>query len=109
MIDFHSHFLPDMDDGSDSIETSLAMLHESWRQGVRLMFATPHFYAEEDDPENFLARRSEAYARVREAIEARQDSEIPDILLGAEIYLRKSSSRSASHSSGSGSSGGLGT
>lgn len=86
MIDFHSHFLPDMDDGSDSIETSLAMLHESWRQGVRLMFATPHFYAEEDDPESFLARRSEAYARVREAIEARQDSEIPDILLGAEIY-----------------------
>ena len=85
MIDFHSHFLPDVDDGSDSVETSLGMLHESWRQGVRLMFATPHFYADEDDPESFLARRSEAYAQLREAIEVRQELEIPDMLLGAEI------------------------
>ncbi len=85
MIDFHSHFLPDVDDGSDSVETSLAMLHESWRQGVRLMFATPHFYADEDDPESFLARRSEACAQLREAIEVRQELEIPDVLLGAEI------------------------
>jgi len=87
MIDFHSHFLPDVDDGSDSVQTSLAMLHESWRQGVRLMFATPHFYADEDDPESFLLRRSEAYMQLREAIEERQDTEIPDMLLGAEILF----------------------
>lgn len=87
MIDFHSHFLPEVDDGSDSVETSLAILHESWRQGVRLMFATPHFYADEDDPESFLDRRSHAYSRLREAIEARPDPEIPDILLGAEILF----------------------
>lgn len=28
MIDFHCHILPKMDDGSDSINTSLAMLRE---------------------------------------------------------------------------------
>ena len=34
MTDFHSHLLPGIDDGSDSVETSLAML-ELWReQGI---------------------------------------------------------------------------
>ena len=64
MIDFHSHFLPQIDDGSDSIETSLAMLRESWEQGVDLIFATPHFYADEVDPEYFLRRRNHAYERL---------------------------------------------
>ena len=48
MIDFHSHILPCMDDGADSIETSLAMLRESKRQGVDLICSTSHFYADED-------------------------------------------------------------
>jgi len=84
MIDFHSHFLPAIDDGSDSIETSLAMLRESQRQGVELMFATPHFYADMDDPESFLQRRNEAHALLREAMEA-DGGDFPEIRLGAEI------------------------
>lgn len=84
MIDFHSHFLPEIDDGSDSVETSLAMLRESYRQGVRLIFATPHFYADEDNPEDFLRNRNEAFARVKEAI-AEDGGSFPDMMLGAEI------------------------
>ncbi|MCC8048646.1 MAG: hypothetical protein LIO52_06065, partial [Oscillospiraceae bacterium] len=34
MIDFHSHILPKMDDGSRSVEESLELLCESARQGV---------------------------------------------------------------------------
>ena len=83
MVDFHSHFLPEMDDGSDSVETSLAMLRESFRQGVDLICATPHFYADEEDPKSFLRRRSEAYSRLRAAM---GDGEgFPRILLGAEV------------------------
>ena len=84
MIDIHSHFLPAIDDGSDSVRTSLAMLRESRRQNVDLIVATPHFYADEDDPESFLARRNEAYARLQAAMASVQDS-FPRILLGAEI------------------------
>ena len=70
MIDFHSHVLPGIDDGSDSVETSLRML-DMWRaQKIDCICATPHFYADEDDPESFLSRRSQAYSRLREAIEA---------------------------------------
>ncbi len=86
MIDFHSHFLPGIDDGSDCVETSLAMLRECQRQGVDVMFATPHFYADEDDPETFLHNRSRAYAELREAME--EDGGVfPEIYLGAEIYF----------------------
>ena len=60
MIDFHSHMLPDMDDGAQNVDEGLAMLRESRRQGVELVCATPHFYADEEDPASFLRRRGEA-------------------------------------------------
>ena len=83
MIDFHSHILPDMDDGADCAETSLAMLEESKRQGVELICATSHFYADEEDPQSFLARRSEAYSRLLAAME--DPLAYPKIFLGAEV------------------------
>ncbi len=83
MVDFHSHILPGMDDGADCVETSLDMLRESRRQGVELICATSHFYADEEDPQSFLARRSEAYARLLAAME--NPLAYPKILLGAEV------------------------
>ena len=64
MTDIHSHILPGMDDGSRSTEESLAMLAASAAQGVRAIAATPHFYAMENSPEEFLARRAAAVARL---------------------------------------------
>ena len=79
MIDFHSHFLPNMDDGSRSLEESCAMLRESARQGVTVMVATPHFYPAREALEAFLRRRSEAFERIE------ADDGFPKILLGAEV------------------------
>jgi Capsular polysaccharide biosynthesis protein len=42
MIDIHSHILPGVDDGSDSMETSLEMLSMAAESGVKVIFATPH-------------------------------------------------------------------
>ena len=83
MIDFHSHILPEMDDGSESVEMSLAMLRESRRQGVDLICCTSHFYADEEDPASFLRRRAAAFARLTAAMENPED--YPQILLGAEV------------------------
>lgn len=81
--DFHSHILPGMDDGSDSAETSLEMLCESARQGVRTMVATPHFYPEKESPDSFLTRRERAVARL---LEGGYDKEVhPRVCLGAEV------------------------
>lgn len=61
MIDFHCHILPKMDDGSDSINTSLAMLREEHTQGVNRVVLTPHFYCEEESIEAFLQRRKRLF------------------------------------------------
>ena len=45
MIDFHTHILPHMDDGSSSIEESLAMLQAEGKAGIERVVFTPHFYA----------------------------------------------------------------
>ena len=82
MTDFHAHLLPGMDDGSDGIETSLAML-EAWReQGIGRVCATPHFYAERTTPERFLRRRAAA----GEALLAAMGGDAgPKLLFGAEV------------------------
>ena len=81
MIDIHSHILPGMDDGSSSLEESLSMARESARQGVRLLAATPHFYATQEDPNSFLWRREKSLALLESAW---QDS-FPTLLVGAEV------------------------
>ena len=83
MIDFHAHILPDLDDGSDSVETSLAMLRESGRQGVKMICATPHFYAQEDDPASFLERRASAWEALKAVLDV--SDAYPEIRLGAEV------------------------
>lgn len=83
MIDFHSHILPEVDDGSSSVEMSLAMLEAEAGQGIDCVVVTPHFYAYQDMPEDFLARRENAQKKLSSAMEGRKD--LPRILLGAEV------------------------
>ena len=84
MIDFHSHILPNMDDGSDCVETSLAILRASFQQGVDAMVATSHFYADDDFPQRFLERRREAFQILQDAM-LLQPEVFPNIVLGAEV------------------------
>ena len=65
-VDFHSHILPGIDDGSKSVEESLAMLRMAGEQGIECVVATPHFYPRYDSPKKFLARRAEAEAQLRD-------------------------------------------
>lgn len=90
MIDFHSHILPQIDDGSRSIEESLAILHMLKEQGVATVVATPHFYPSEDHPDAFLARRANAWERLKEHL----TSDMPSIRLGAEVAYYEGVSRS---------------
>lgn len=85
IADFHSHVLPGIDDGSASVEESLAMLRMEAAQGIRQVVATPHFYPMHDSPERFLARRSRAEAMLREHMA--QESGLPEIIVGAEVYF----------------------
>ena len=81
MIDFHSHVLPKMDDGSRSCAESAAMLRESYAQGIDILAATSHFYANENSPEEFLRRRARSWERLSEVL----TDDMPAIRLGAEV------------------------
>lgn len=43
MIDIHSHLVPGVDDGSQSIEESLALLKQAKEDGITELVTTPHF------------------------------------------------------------------
>ncbi len=44
MIDLHCHILPAVDDGSDSLDTSLQMARMAVADGIETMACTPHIY-----------------------------------------------------------------
>lgn len=84
MIDFHCHILPGVDDGAADVKMSLAMLRQSFLQGVDLMVSTCHFYANEEYPQTFLDRRNRAFRELNEAM-LLSTKVYPRITLGAEV------------------------
>ncbi len=79
MTDIHMHIIPQVDDGSFSMDMSKSMTVMAYLQGVRAIFATPHGGA-------FLSRGElvrEAYESLKEEI-----SHLPwkmDLFLGSEV------------------------
>ena len=91
MIDWHNHILPSMDDGSRDVAESIAMLEMHASQGVSTVIATPHFYANDESVESFLARREASYNKLKD----RLPEDAPEILLGAEVKYYPGISRLA--------------
>lgn len=81
VIDFHSHFLPCIDDGSKSVKMSLDMLRIMKEQNINTVVATPHFYADENRIDDFLNNRENAYSSIKAEIEKIGIN----IKLGAEV------------------------
>lgn len=92
MVDFHSHILPGIDDGSSSVEESIAMLHMEAEQRITHVIATPHFYAQHDTLERFLERRARSESVLRK--EAAGYGGLPEITVGAEVYFYRGISES---------------
>lgn len=81
-IDIHNHILPQLDDGSKSMEQTLEMLRIAYMDGIRTIIATPHY--REGYYTNSVSVLEEQIAKVTKAM----NSIVPDmeILLGTEIY-----------------------
>ena len=94
IIDFHSHILPGIDDGSRDLDTSMAMLEQIREQQTDILIATPHFYAMQDRIETFLQHRQQAYDAFCKAIAGCGWTDYPQILTGSEVAFFNGISRS---------------
>lgn len=81
MIDWHSHILPALDDGSRNTQESLALIKALECQGINTIVATPHFYANDGTVSEFLEKRQASH----EALKEKLDQNHPRVLLGAEV------------------------
>jgi protein-tyrosine phosphatase len=83
MVDIHAHIIPDVDDGAESLEDSIAMLRKSAASGVETIVATPHLL-----PGSYMVsadRRDEILLKLKKSV---VEFNIPiDILPGRECYL----------------------
>ncbi|MEE1043303.1 MAG: CpsB/CapC family capsule biosynthesis tyrosine phosphatase, partial [Clostridia bacterium] len=83
MIDIHTHVLPCIDDGSNSIDESLKILETMSETGIEKIIATPHYYfASGESIDGFLKKRQESYEKIKD-----KKPETMDIILGAEVKL----------------------
>ena len=91
MIDFHSHILPEMDDGSKSIDESLRMLKLSFDMGIDTIVSTSHYFADCDAIDSFLNNRNKKQKQLMYELEGNRD--VPQIVMGAEVTYYSGISR----------------
>jgi protein-tyrosine phosphatase len=84
VIDLHSHVLPGIDDGPETIESSLALARAAYAAGTRVLVATPHVSWHYPNDAATIARLA---GELRSAL----DAEGIDLELraGAEIALTR--------------------
>jgi len=85
-IDFHSHILPGIDDGSTDTAMSAAQLTRLKKQGADKVFLTSHFDFRKEKREKFIQKRAEAYEKLMEIYDP---DTMPEVFLGSEIYMAR--------------------
>ena len=83
VIDFHTHVLHDMDDGSKSVGMSVEMLRKTRETGIGIVVSTSHYYRKKESISSFVSRRNEKLAELLPQLDASCSGIVP----GAEIAL----------------------
>lgn len=83
IIDIHAHFLNGVDDGSQSLEQSLAMIKQAEANGISFLAATPHATDMTNDALSQLFL--DTFARLQREVQ-RAKIQV-DIVLGAELFF----------------------
>lgn len=84
-IDFHTHILPEMDDGAQTVEEAIEMLKTAYESGAQTVILTPH-YQSQIPIADFLKRRAEKLRDLKQAMK-KDGGNFPKLLLGAEVML----------------------
>lgn len=85
MTDLHSHILPGVDDGAQTVEDSLELIQRQLDQGVDEIALTPHFNAERISVAEFVEKRAAAFEQLQNAVQAQGLA--VKLKLGAEVFF----------------------
>ena len=84
MIDIHTHILPEVDDGSASLDCSISMINECVNQGATDIILTPHYRGEYKLTSKQLKTK---FLEFRAYIE--KSGILVNLYLGQEIFIEK--------------------
>ena len=82
IYDIHTHFIPSVDDGSASMRETMELLNMDYQDGVRVIYATPHYRKRMFEPE--MEEVLQGFRKMKEA--AAQIGEDLRIELGCEFH-----------------------
>lgn len=83
-IDFHTHILCGVDDGSKDIDTSLLMLEEAMKEDIHIVFLTPHMQSRVQKVERSI--HYDQFKMLQDEVTRRK---LPiKLYLGAEVLYR---------------------
>ena len=90
MIDFHTHLLPGMDDGSKCMEESLNIVKRQYSKGVFDLVVTPHFYPD-DEVSRFVEAREATRSMLAELLKTECMDEVKlytaaEVLVSVDTY-----------------------
>ena len=85
LLDIHSHILPGVDDGAESISESIKILKMMKSQGIKAVIATPHFDPANENKEQIKKRIQTVYGELLDQIKERN---LPEVFLGYEVMFR---------------------
>lgn len=68
MIDIHTHILPEIDDGAESLDEAYEMALMAVRSGVKALAATPHSNQREDLLDEELKRQEKAFLELKQIL-----------------------------------------
>ena len=86
MTDFHAHILPKADHGSDSISTSIKQILSAKKAGITTIIATPHYYNNSDNIQDFIIRRENSYNNLVSAL--KEHNIEMNIIKASEVNLQ---------------------
>lgn len=81
-MDMHTHILPGIDDGSQTMDETVSMLRQAYEEGIRVIMATPHFGIR--NPSLTIERAMEALELTKRA--AAENVPGLRLLLGSELF-----------------------
>jgi protein-tyrosine phosphatase len=82
MIDIHTHILHGVDDGSDTLEESVAILKSAESAGVTDIICTPHYLSREEFNKKIILKRFEELKK-----ETKKQNININLHLGAEVAV----------------------